>query len=103
MIDDVLLVDAIRLILCVAALLLAAMVLRLAWVRHKRSGFEAFESNHPLTYVSYALALGLMAALRISHIGEPPTWDLWVAMTVVTLGWIGVARRAHITAPPLRR
>ncbi len=91
--------DLVRFVLGVAALLLAALVLRLALLRYRRGD----DRVHPATYASYAGALVLLALLRLSHIGEDPTWDLWVAVAVVCAGWYGVARRMTIPLVPARR
>lgn len=99
--DPNLLYDLIRFVLGVAALVLAAMVVRLGYLRfHDGRRYHV----HPAAYFSYALALTLLAFLRLSHIGDRPTWDLWVACMVVASGWYAVLTRASFhTAPPWRR
>jgi hypothetical protein len=50
------------------------------------------------------VSLVLLALLRITHAGKPPTWDLWAAILVAALGWYAVIRRARFSlAPPWRR
>lgn len=89
--------DVIRLLHCTAALLLAALVLRMCWVRYQ----AGTPMLHPAVYMSFALALLLMAGQRIGHIGESPaTPDLYVAIAVVVLGWYGVLRRAKLAPIP---
>lgn len=98
--DPNLLYDAIRFVLGVAALTLAAMVVRLGYLRHAD---ERRYHVHPAAYFSYALALTLLAFLRLSHIGDPPTWDLWVACAVVVSGWYAVLTRASFSTTLWRR
>lgn len=98
---DYLFTDLFRGIVGVAALLLAAMVLRLLYVR-LRNGSPL--GVHPALYFSFALSLVVLAALRVTHVDMPPTWDLWPTAAAVALGWYAVMKRAQFTrTPPWRR
>lgn len=94
-----LVLDSIRFVLCVASLWLAALVTRLGWLRKRNLEDPAIESRaadiSPLTYLSYAGALVLLAAQRVEHIGEPLSWDFFVAAAVVALGMYGVVTRTR--------
>lgn len=104
MLGDLVWIDLLRLVVATAALLLAALVARLGWIRWRRGGFTE-ETSHPATYASYALALVTLGFLRLAHLTEPvPTIGLYPTTAVVALGWWGVTRRARFTTrPPHRR
>lgn len=93
-------IDLVRFLTCVAAILLALLVARLAWLRWPQRATDDRPST--LVYASYASALLLGSALRIPHVGHPPTWDLWAFIAIVTMGWFGVMKRTRIK-PPWKR
>jgi hypothetical protein len=46
----------------------------------------------------------LLAAFRLGHIGEPPTWGLWPTVACLGLGLWGVLARVKLPrVPPKRR
>ena len=82
-------------------LVLAAMVARLGWLRRK---FNDGPGEHWAAYASYAVALVILALLRVTHAGMPPTWDLWAAAVVAVAGWYAMMQRAKFTTiAPWRR
>ena len=83
--------DLFRLALGVALLALAAMVARLGWLRRE---FDDGVGEHWAAYASYAVALVILALLRVTHAGMPPTWDLWAAAVVAVAGWYAMMKRA---------
>lgn len=85
--------DVARFVVGTGALWLAVLVLRLGWIQHRDPDPAR---PHPLTYLAFAGALLLIGALRIGHIGEPPTWDLFPALAVVLAGMVGVLRRVRL-------
>lgn len=104
--DDYWYVDLVRLWVGITSIWLAVLVLRLAAAR----GITAKDAprppvSHLALYASYALALVLLCALRISHLGDRPTWDLWWAVVVDLLGIWGAASifRFHRPWPRRRR
>jgi hypothetical protein len=102
--DDYLAWDALRVGLAVAALWLGVLVLRLGWIhRHDRRKPGAVKP-HLATYVSYAMALMTLAAFRLGHVGEPPTWGLIPTAVCIGLGLWGVLARVKLPrVPPHRR
>lgn len=94
---DLSLWDALRLLVIVAALWLAALVISVGLkASRERPGREPV---HPLTYASFALLLFLTVAMRFQHFGHPPTWDLFVAVIAVGLGLAGVLLRVRLNNP----
>lgn len=80
--------DVTRLIIGVTALWLAVLIIRYGWAR--RAEFRNGGGQpHVLFYVSYFLVMVLLAALRLSHVGDAPTWDLWVAAVIDACGVAG--------------
>lgn len=102
-----LLLDVIRVAVVPAALLLCALVVRLAIHRFKRRYTDperAAQQTHPLTMVSYAICLFFIAVRRIDNLGEPWSWYLVPSLVILALGYIGVLRRVSLTlTPPWRR
>lgn len=89
------LADVLRFCIIVASLWLAALALRLGWLKQRRHRLHPptdppCRIPHPLVYVSYAAALVLISGLRITHLGEPITPDLWWSFAVLVPGFIGV-------------
>lgn len=97
--DKYLWADLVRLVMGTAALWLGALLLRIAWTRWRDHDLYP----HIALYLSYALTMMLLCALRISHIGNPPTWDLWVAVVIVALGLWGAVRSVRIRRPRIRK
>lgn len=101
-------IDVARFALCTGALWLAALVLRLGWIRYRRPSprvdRRTYKPTHPMTYVSYAGALVLIAGQRLTRLGEPLSWDFPVAVVVVLAGLYGVLKRTKLTSrPPHKR
>lgn len=87
--------DVLRFCIIVASLWLAALALRLGYLKHRTHRAHLptdppCRVPHPLVYVSYAAALVLISGLRITHLGEPITPDLWWSFAVLVPGFIGV-------------
>ena len=96
MTDDYLVWDALRLAVAVVALWLAVLVLRLGWLhRHDANNPQAVKP-HIATYVSYALSLMTLAAMRLDHIGEPVAWGMVPTVVCVGAGLWGVLSRTRL-------
>lgn len=88
-------VDYWRIAVAAAALWLAFLVLRMAWVRWRTPSER--HRTHPATHVSFALLLGTVATRRVENIGLPPDAYLYVTSTAVILGLVGVLRRVRLS------
>lgn len=98
---DYLLVDLLRGVIGTGSLLLAAMIMRLLYVRNRDATAYGV---HPAMYWSFALSLVVLAALRLTHVDQPPTWDLWPTGLAVILGWYAILKRTRLRFdPPWRR
>jgi amino acid transporter len=99
--------DLLRVATIAGALILCALVVRLAVHRHRRRWTDPeiyARQTHPLTMWSYAVCLFFIAVRRADQLGEPWSWYMAPAIVILILGYCGVARRVRFTvAPPWRR
>lgn len=95
--DQYLIFDLWRLLVTTCALWLGALVLKLCWDRFRDPDSGR---THPLTYLSYAVALFAIAGYRIAALGEPPEPRLAITTTIVVLGLIGVLKRVRLPWKP---
>lgn len=96
--------DLTRGIFAAAAFLLAALILRLTYLRYQRGAYGPNPDGYlPIvsrwTTVSYVLMLLVSSAVQVSNLGKPPQFVLPVVWVAIVCGWVGVLRRARITIP----
>ena len=101
--DAYLWMDALRVLLAVAALWLATLVLRLGWMQRHDVRNPAAIKPHIATYVSYALSLVTLAGFRLQHVGEPPTLGMIPTIVCIGAGLWGVLSRTRLPKPRLPR
>ena len=102
--DDYWYADVVRLWVGITSIWLAILVLRLALIRRVTDpNAPRPATSHIGLFASFALALVLLCALRLSHLGHKPTWDLWWAVVVDLLGLWGAAHTFRFKAPWRRR
>lgn len=93
--------DVLRLAVIAGCLWLAALVIRIAWV--KRRAAEKDEP-HLFTSMSYAAVLVLISIERVERWNLPADWHLFGSLAIVAFGMVGVLTRFRIKLrPPWKR
>lgn len=93
--------DVFRIFLAAACFWLAALTLRIGWMRHRRNQEEA---AHPAVHTANAVMLVMLGLSRVQYLGHGPVWQMWATALVVALTFYGVTRRHHLpTKPPHTR
>lgn len=90
--------DLFRILVATVAIWLAALVARLGWVKYRRTGTFR-EGTHWSLYAALALAMVLVAVLRVERLQQDVTFDLWLSVAVVAATAWGVLRSTRFHWP----
>lgn len=94
--------DIVRVLVAPAALVLAALVFRLAMHRWRRRWTDPeryAQQTHPAVMLSFALCLFFMAIRRVDSLGTPWSWYVVPSIVILVSGYIGVLRRVDMRWP----
>jgi len=92
--------DTVRLVVIGGAFWLSALVLRVTYVRWRRTRGDpdaVAGRVHWATAASYVLLLLITAGARAERLGRAPDEFLWPSALAVTLGMYGVVRRIRLS------
>lgn len=98
--------DIVRVLVAPAALILCAIITRLAVYRFRRRWTDPeryAEQTHPAVMIAFALCLLFMAVRRVDNLGTPFSWYVVPSILILVFGYWGVLRRIHVRLPWRRR
>lgn len=94
--------DIMRVLVAPAAIVLCALITRLAahrWRRRRTDPDRYRQQTHPAVMLAFALCLFMMAVRRVDNLGTPWSWYVVPSIVILVCGYVGVLARIDVQWP----